>query len=141
MFTSSKHELFYEFFHSHLSFKFLRDTVTWMMWLYIIFLKVDPFGFSKLRLQPKENGVRMVANLEGSSRMPLLMSTMGVRNWKTKGKVKNHSKYKHYPSVNSVLRDAHTILKGIRFKEPNKLGSSVFDTMDCIIPILEFLMK
>ncbi|RZB66562.1 Telomerase reverse transcriptase isoform G [Glycine soja] len=48
-------------------------------------LKGRPFGFSKLRLQPKENGVRMVANLEGSSRIPLLHS-MGVRNCKTKGK-------------------------------------------------------
>ena len=68
-------------------------------------LKGRPFGFSKLRLQPKENGVRMVANLEGSSRIPLLHS-MGVRNCKTKGKVKKHPKFKHYLSVNSVLRDA-----------------------------------
>ncbi|KAG5000321.1 hypothetical protein JHK87_021393 [Glycine soja] len=103
-------------------------------------LRGRKFGFSKLRLQPKENGVRMVANLKGSSKMPLLMSTMGVRNWKTKGKVKNHSKYKHYPSVNSVLRDAHTILKGIRFKEPNKLGSSVFDYNDVYKKLCPFLV-
>ena len=103
-------------------------------------LKGRPFGFSKLRLQPKENGVRMVANLEGSSRIPLLHS-MGVRNCKTKGKVKKHPKFKHYLSVNSVLRDAHTILKGIQFKEPNKLGSSVFDYNDVYKKLCPFLVS
>ncbi|KAG4382061.1 hypothetical protein GLYMA_15G274000v4 [Glycine max] len=102
-------------------------------------LKGRPFGFSKLRLQPKENGVRMVANLEGSSRIPLLHS-MGVRNCKTKGKVKKHPKFKHYLSVNSVLCDAHTILKGIQFKEPNKLGSSVFDYNDVYKKLCPFLV-
>jgi telomerase reverse transcriptase len=29
-----------------------------------------PFGFSKLRLRPKENGMRMLANLKASSRLP-----------------------------------------------------------------------
>ncbi|QCD95571.1 telomerase reverse transcriptase [Vigna unguiculata] len=91
-------------------------------------LRARPFGFSKLRLQPKENGVRMVANLKGFSTMPLPLSNIGVRKYRTEGKV-NHQKvnYKRYPSVNSVLRDAHIILKKILFEKPDNLGSSVFD--------------
>ncbi|XP_027343791.1 telomerase reverse transcriptase [Abrus precatorius] len=104
-------------------------------------LKGRPFGFSKLRLQPKENGVRMVANLKGSSRMPLRVSTTGVQYCKTDREVK-HQKIKgeHYQSVNSVLRDAHTILKGILFKEPEKLGSSVFDYNDVYKKLCAFLV-
>ncbi|XP_068499020.1 telomerase reverse transcriptase isoform X5 [Phaseolus vulgaris] len=104
-------------------------------------LRGRPFGFSKLRLQPKENGVRMVANLKGSSTMPLSLSTMGVRNCRTEGKV-NHQKIKckRYPSVNSVLRDAHTILKGILFENPDKLGSSVFDYNDVYKKLCPFLV-
>ena len=66
MFTSSKHELFYEFFHSHLSFKFLRDTwyhipsfteintlfftSFWILWIivftaWLLFLYVCLFDF------------------------------------------------------------------------------------------------
>nr|KYP48843.1 Telomerase reverse transcriptase [Cajanus cajan] len=70
-------------------------------------LRGRSFGFSKLRLQPKENGVRM---------------------------------FEHYQSVNSVLRDAHTIIKGILFKEPDKLGSSVFDYNDVYKKLCPFLV-
>ncbi|XP_020233652.1 telomerase reverse transcriptase [Cajanus cajan] len=104
-------------------------------------LRGRSFGFSKLRLQPKENGVRMVANLKGSSRMPLLVSTKGVQNCQTWGKVKHEKiKFEHYQSVNSVLRDAHTIIKGILFKEPDKLGSSVFDYNDVYKKLCPFLV-
>ncbi|KAG2372480.1 Telomerase reverse transcriptase [Vigna angularis] len=104
-------------------------------------LRGRQFGFSKLRLQPKEDGVRMVANLKGSSTMPLSLSTIGVQNWRTKGKV-NHQKimYKRYPSVNSVLRDAYTILKGILFEKPHKLGSSVFNYDDVYKKLCPFLV-
>ncbi|WVY99367.1 hypothetical protein V8G54_025437 [Vigna mungo] len=99
------------------------------------------FGFSKLRLQPKEDGVRMVANLKGSSTMPLSKSTIGVQNWRTKGKL-NHQKimYKRYLSVNSVLRDAHSILRGILFGKTDKLGSSVFDYDDVYKKLCPFLV-
>ncbi|CAJ1958847.1 unnamed protein product [Sphenostylis stenocarpa] len=104
-------------------------------------LRDRPFGFSKLRLQPKENGVRMVANLKGSSTMPLHLSTVGIQNGRTEGKVKYQKiKYEHFPSVNSVLRDAHTILKGILFEEPDKLGSSVFDYNDVYRKLCPFLV-
>jgi telomerase reverse transcriptase len=36
----------------------------------------------------------------------------------------------HFKSVNSVLHDTHAVLKGTRLKEPEKLGSSVFDYND-----------
>ncbi|XP_061352944.1 telomerase reverse transcriptase [Gastrolobium bilobum] len=104
-------------------------------------LRGRPFGFSKLRLQPKENGVRMVANLKGSSRMPLPVSTMGVQYCKTERKAKHQKiKFEHYQSVNSALRDAHTILKGIQFKKPEKLGSSVFDYNDIYKKLCPFLV-
>ncbi|KAF7844369.1 telomerase reverse transcriptase [Senna tora] len=90
-----------------------------------------PFGFSKLRIRPKENGVRMVANLNSSSRLLSYMSSRNVQSSKMWRKA-NHlkSKFDHYQSVNFVLHDAHIILKDIQFKEPEKLGSSVFDYND-----------
>lgn len=100
-----------------------------------------PFGFSKLRLRPKENGVRMVANLNGSSRMPSYISSRKVQSFKTRSKAKPHtSKFVQYKSVNSVLREAHTILKYIRLKEPEKLGSSVFDYNDVYKKLCQFLI-
>nr|ACH81294.1 telomerase reverse transcriptase [Populus trichocarpa] len=68
------------------------------------------FGFSKLRLLPKKNGIRMIANLKASSTM----------------------------SVNCVLRETHAVLKGIQLKEPDKLGSSVFDYNDIYRKLCQF---
>ncbi|XP_028755559.1 telomerase reverse transcriptase [Neltuma alba] len=99
------------------------------------------FGFSKLRLRPKENGVRMVANLSGSSRMPACTSSRKVhsfRRWRNTNPCKNEFDY--YRSVNSVLRDAHIILKDIQFREPEKLGSSVFDYNDVYKKLCQFFI-
>ncbi|CAI8596170.1 unnamed protein product [Vicia faba] len=105
-------------------------------------LRSRPFGFSKLRLQPKENGVRMVANLKGSSRLPLAESTMGFQYYKTTRKEKHQKiKFEYYRSVNYVLRDAHTILKGIQYTEPQRLGSSVFDYNDIYRRLCPFLVS
>lgn len=88
------------------------------------------FGFSKLRLLPKDNGMRMLANLKASSRMPAQESSLedqprGIqRNGKFHPRI---VKYKNFKSVNSVLHDTHAVLKGLQLKEPEKLGSSVFD--------------
>lgn len=83
------------------------------------------FGFSKLRLCPKENGVRILANLKAHSRMPTETGeSCGVY-----GK-KKPIKFNYYKSVNNVLRDTHAVLKGIKLKEPELLGSSVFDYND-----------
>ncbi|KAI9101444.1 hypothetical protein K1719_023926 [Acacia pycnantha] len=88
------------------------------------------FGFSKLRLRPKENGVRMVANLSGSSRIPACTSSRKVSFGKLRKENAYKKKYDYYRSVNYVLRDAHIVLKDIQFREPEKLGSSVFDYND-----------
>ncbi|KAL1346310.1 hypothetical protein HN51_019996 [Arachis hypogaea] len=106
-------------------------------------LRGRPFGFSKLRLQPKENGVRMVANLKGSSRMPLHMPTSasGAQYTRREGTLtQQKTRSERYQSVNFALRDAHTILKGIQFKDPLKLGSSVFDYNDVYKKLCTFLV-
>ncbi|KAF7844376.1 telomerase reverse transcriptase [Senna tora] len=100
-----------------------------------------PFGFSKLRIRPKENGVRMVANLNSSSRLPSYMSSRNVQSSKMWRKANNlKSKFDHYQPVNFVLRYAHIILKDIQFKKPEKLGSSVFDYNDVYKKICQFLI-
>lgn len=104
-------------------------------------LRGRAFGFSKLRLRPKENGVRIVANLSGSSRMPAHTTCRKFQSFR-KMRKENPSKNKfgYYPSVNSVLRDAHIILKDIQFREPEKLGSSVFDYNDVYKKLCHFII-
>ncbi|XP_057456019.1 telomerase reverse transcriptase [Lotus japonicus] len=105
-------------------------------------IKDRPFGFSKLRLQPKENGVRMVANLKRSSIFPLPVSTVRLKHRRTKRKSgQREIKFENFQPVNSVLRDAHTVLKSIQFKEPQKLGSSVFDYNDVYRKLCPFLVS
>ncbi|KAI4323398.1 hypothetical protein L6164_023010 [Bauhinia variegata] len=104
-------------------------------------LRRRPFGFSKLRLLPKENGVRMVANLKGPSRIPVRVSSGEAQSSKIWRKSNPHKiKFDHYQSVNSVLRDAHSILKAILLKEPEKLGASVFDYNDVYKKLCPFLI-
>ncbi|XP_065869948.1 telomerase reverse transcriptase [Euphorbia lathyris] len=88
------------------------------------------FGFSKLRLLPKENGVRMLANLKAPSRMLLGECSSYKRTLGKPQFCRKSLKYKHFKSVNCVLRDTYAVLKGIQLKEPDKLGSSVFDYND-----------
>ncbi|KAI9168830.1 hypothetical protein LWI28_002543 [Acer negundo] len=101
-----------------------------------------PFGFSKLRLCPKENGVRMLANLKASSKMLAVDSCLkdtcpGMKNTYIHHK---RLKFNHFKSVNSVLRDTHAVLKGLLLKEPDKLGSSVFDYNDVYRKLCPFLI-
>ncbi|KAG6679659.1 hypothetical protein I3842_13G004200 [Carya illinoinensis] len=88
------------------------------------------FGFSKLRLRPKENGVRMLANLKASSRLPAQESSLEDQSFgmRRKGKFNPKKvKYNHFKSVNCVIRDTYAVLKGLQLEEPEMLGSSVFD--------------
>lgn len=100
------------------------------------------FGFSKLRLLPKQNGVRMIANLKTSSRLPGQESSL---NAKFCGSDRTAKIYNRMPkcedlkSVNSFLRDTHAVLKGLQAKEPQKLGSSVFDYNDVYRKLCPFL--
>lgn len=88
------------------------------------------FGFSRVRLRPKGNGVRVLANLKASSRMPVKEHSLKVLSCGLLGKLSlhpRHVKYDTFKSVNNVLRDLHAFLKGLQMKKPEKLGSSVFD--------------
>ncbi|CAK9139351.1 unnamed protein product [Ilex paraguariensis] len=100
------------------------------------------FGFSRVRFRPKENGVRALANLKASSRIPAKQPSFRVQSCGLQGKVSLHPKsvkYDNFRSVNGVLRDLHVVLKGIQLKEPEKLGSSVFDYNDVFRKLHPFL--
>ncbi|KAM1124246.1 hypothetical protein ACFX2H_039310 [Malus domestica] len=101
------------------------------------------FGFSKLRICPKECGVRLLANLKASSKMPqkefsLAEQSSGIV--RRKKSLQKRVKFEYFKSVNSVLRDTHAVLKAIRLKEPEKLGSSVFDYNDVYRKLCPFVM-
>lgn len=100
------------------------------------------FGFSKLRLLPKENGIRLLANLKASSRT--LQESYGKNEFSGTHKrtdwVKKSVEFQYFRSVNSVLRDTHAVLKGTQLKEPEKLGSSVFDYNDVYRRLCPFLI-
>ncbi|KAJ4971046.1 hypothetical protein NE237_004145 [Protea cynaroides] len=107
------------------------------------------FGFSKVRFCPKEHGVRILANLRAPSKVPIHLSlksqSRGIQekvNFHSK-LVKCHSKpvkCVHFKSVNNVLRDLHVVLKGIKVKCPEKLGSSVFDYTGVYRKLCPFLV-
>ncbi|XVF00145.1 hypothetical protein REPUB_Repub03eG0259900 [Reevesia pubescens] len=101
-----------------------------------------PFGFSRLRICPKQNGVRMLANLKASSRMLEEGSSSKYRcSWMHKNSKARTRKVrpKHFKSVNSELRATHAVLKGLLLKEPEKLGSSVFDYNDVYRKLCPFV--
>lgn len=101
------------------------------------------FGFSKLRLLPKENSIRMLANLRASSRMLAEKScseATSSRMWKKAQLDYKSVKFDHFKPVNYVLRDAHVVLKGLLQKEQDKLGSSVFDYNDVYRKYCSFLI-
>ncbi|KAF5956036.1 hypothetical protein HYC85_008892 [Camellia sinensis] len=100
------------------------------------------FGFSRVRLRPKGNGVRVLANLKASSRMPVKEHSLKVLSCGLLGKLSlhpRHVKYDTFKSVNNVLRDLHAFLKGLQMKKPEKLGSSVFDYDDVYRKLCPFL--
>ncbi|KAA8520248.1 hypothetical protein F0562_014504 [Nyssa sinensis] len=100
------------------------------------------FGFSKVRLRPKENGVRVLANLKATSRMPVKVSSLKVQACALERKIPSHTKlikYSHFKSVNCVLHNLHVVLKGLQMKDPEKLGSSVFDYNDVYRKLCPFL--
>ncbi|KAL6569888.1 hypothetical protein OROMI_014402 [Orobanche minor] len=99
------------------------------------------FGFSKARLRPKQFGFRMLTNLQAPSRMRVNPPFRTHSNQKLPRKLfSNHRvKYRFFKSVNSVLHDLHVVLKGLRTKEPENLGSSVFDYNDVYRKLVPFL--
>lgn len=99
------------------------------------------FGFSKLRLLPKENGVRMLANLKAPSKL-VKKEFKDSCSQMLKDAQMYHKKVKfdYFKSINGVLRDMHAVLKGLVVKEPGKLGSSVFDYNDVYRKLCPFLI-
>lgn len=101
------------------------------------------FGFSKLRIFPKENGVRLIANLKVPSKIPkkdfYFKGQSGVMQRRAQLSSKL-AEFDYFKSVNSVLRDTHAVLKGIQVEEPGKLGSSVFDYNDVYRKLCPFLI-
>uniref|UniRef100_A0A7N2LQS5 Telomerase reverse transcriptase n=1 Tax=Quercus lobata TaxID=97700 RepID=A0A7N2LQS5_QUELO len=106
-------------------------------------MKNRKFGFSKLRLRPKGNDMRMLANLKASSRMPTQKSSLENQSCGMHGKGKpcpKKVKFNQFKSLYIVLRDTHAVLKGIKLEEPEKLGSSVFDYNDVYRKLCPFLI-
>ncbi|CAI0419754.1 unnamed protein product [Linum tenue] len=106
-------------------------------------LKNRSFGFSKLRLVPKKNSMRVVANLKAASRLSASESSSHVQSSSVSRKVHSLSdvdvRHKYFKPVNCVLRDAHAVLRGMRSKEPEKFGSSVFDYNDIYKKLCPFI--
>ncbi|KAG9155580.1 hypothetical protein Leryth_021198 [Lithospermum erythrorhizon] len=95
-------------------------------------LRYRTFGYSNARLCPKGSGVRVLANLKAPSKIPVrLLPSKGqsIRQCTSVPTLKR-TEYQMFKSVNSVLHNIHVILKGIQMKQPDKLGSSVFDYND-----------
>lgn len=98
------------------------------------------FGFSKIRLRPRENGFRVLANLKAPSRLPVKSSLQPRPSTSSKLPFNRRNvTYAYFKSVNKLLNDVHVVLKGIQVKEPDKLGSSVFDYNDVYKKFLPFL--
>ncbi|KNA21576.1 hypothetical protein SOVF_041310 isoform B [Spinacia oleracea] len=89
------------------------------------------FGFSNVRLCPKENGARPIANLKAASRFCIKRPFSQVQFRKKNRKRRAHKRYVPFlKSVNTVLRDLHVIFKDLKVKEPERWGSTVFSYND-----------
>lgn len=104
-------------------------------------LKNRSFGFSKVRLCPKETGARPIANLKAPSRLqsPGSCSLALCLQEKRKGQSKRRRKMSYFKAVNTVLRDVHVVLKDLRRKEPEKWGTSVSSYNDVYRKLCPFL--
>lgn len=100
------------------------------------------FGFSKARLRPKQNGLRILTNLAAPSRMPTDPSSSEIHSSKISGKKalsNGKVSFRFFKAVNTVLHDLHVVVKGLSANEPEKLGSSVFDYNDVYRKFVPFL--
>ncbi|XP_004308218.1 PREDICTED: telomerase reverse transcriptase-like [Fragaria vesca subsp. vesca] len=119
------------------SYQYLDDAATRRI------IRKRSFGFSKLRIFPKEYEVRLLANLKASSKMSRKELCLADQSGKLlRGKKLHRRKitFERFKSVNRVLRDSHVVLKAMQLKEPGKLGSSVFDYNDVYRKLCPFLL-
>ncbi|XP_024989026.1 telomerase reverse transcriptase [Cynara cardunculus var. scolymus] len=102
------------------------------------------FGFSRVRFLPKANGIRPLANLRSSSRLPLGQSSLqAYKRWPLRHPL-SHSRrdaYKEFKAVNVVLRDLHAALKDVQLQRPETLGSSVFSYNDVHRKFRDFISR
>lgn len=101
------------------------------------------YGFSKIRFRPKKNGLRMLVNLKSPSFMPIQLSSVHGRPGKGKKKRSLHQKldkFQRSKSVNSFLHDTYAVLRSLKLKVPEKLGSTVSDYNDVYRKLYPFLL-
>ncbi|KAJ2665420.1 Telomerase reverse transcriptase [Coemansia sp. RSA 1200] len=93
--------------------------------------KPQRFGYSRMRLMPKRNGFRAIANLGQS---------FVVRKTPHTNSNKQHQGYTeiHIQSTNRVLSDALSVLNSIRKSHPELFGSAVFGPEDMYAKLGKF---
>ncbi|XP_021744999.1 telomerase reverse transcriptase-like isoform X2 [Chenopodium quinoa] len=98
------------------------------------------FGFSKVRLCPKENGARPIANLKAASRFCIKRSLSHAQLRKKKRIKRTHNRNAPFlKSVNTVLRNLQVIFKDLKVNEPERWGSTVFSYNDIHRKLCSFL--
>ncbi|KAL1546618.1 RNA-directed DNA polymerase [Salvia divinorum] len=92
------------------------------------------------RLLPKSKGFRVLTNLRAPSRFPVNTPSR-IQSNQTSWRKASSNRRAHwfFKSVNSVLHDVHVVLTGLRAKEPEKMGSSVFNYNDAYKKFVPFL--
>ncbi|KAG6437909.1 hypothetical protein SASPL_102840 [Salvia splendens] len=92
------------------------------------------------RLLPKGKGFRILTNLRAPSRFPIDTPSRIQSNHTSWRKASSKRRaHRFFKSVNSVLHDVHVVLTGLRAKEPEKMGSSVFNYNDAYKKLVPFL--
>ncbi|OWM83257.1 hypothetical protein CDL15_Pgr012738 [Punica granatum] len=101
------------------------------------------YGFSKIRFRPKKNGLRMLVNLKSPSFMPVQWSSVCAQSGesvKTRRLHRTLHKFKRSKSVNYFLHDTYAVLKSLKQREPERLGSTVSDYNDVYRKLCPFLL-
>ncbi|KAJ0972376.1 hypothetical protein J5N97_020335 [Dioscorea zingiberensis] len=109
------------------------------------------FGSSKVRFLPKEKNLRPLANLKAPSKLRFSNQEFTRNCFSVGGKcvAENSKSMKNdrrgmvtcSKSVNSALHELYAILRSIMVKDPDKLGSSVFDYNDIYQKLYHFLFE
>ncbi|KAL9242093.1 hypothetical protein vseg_016128 [Gypsophila vaccaria] len=93
-------------------------------------LRKRSFGFSNVRLCPKETGARPIANLKAPSRLCIgrchSRSRLPRKLRKGRPLYSTTNRVTYFKSVNTVLRDLSLVIKDLKRKEPERWGSTVF---------------
>ena len=103
-------------------------------------LKKKSLPYTSVRLLPKQNTARPIINL--GKRVMNNMNTIHTNNTNTTNHTRSdpfNSEFSHSYSVNSKLRDLLSILKFETHRNPELLGSSVFNPLDMYKRLLPFV--